>query len=213
MKKEFLKEKGTWKVTFTLPKKAVNGAKQVVLVGDFNNWDTRGVALEAIGSEVYETSLELDPGRSYQFRYLIDNARWENDWQADDYIPSPFNGVNNSVVVLKEAENTVSVIKEERKETIALTTKKEVPTAHDDLTKIEGVGKKLEEVLQSVGITSFKALSKLNPNDIKAMLIAANPRYKMHNPSHWPEQALLAAQEKWEELKELQAELKGGKKK
>ena len=57
MKKEFLKEKGAWKVTFSLPRKAVNGGNSVVLVGDFNDWDTKGIALEAINHETFETCL------------------------------------------------------------------------------------------------------------------------------------------------------------
>jgi len=230
MKKEFLREKGTWKVTFSLPKKAVNGAREVVLVGDFNDWDVKGIALEAIGAEVYETTLELNAGCSYQFRYLIDNHRWENDWQADQYIPSPFNGVNNSVVILNEivepeftpmVKNGAPYGKEAlSKERITEIEVTETPSAAavdnilaDDLTKIEGIGKKLEEVLNAVGIKTYKALSKLNADDIKAMLITANPRYKMHNPTFWAQEAALAAAGKWDELQGLQAEIKAGKKK
>ena len=46
------------------------------------------------------TQIELQPGQDYQFRYHIDNSRWENDWQADKYVPNPFGDGDNSVVVV-----------------------------------------------------------------------------------------------------------------
>jgi hypothetical protein len=36
-------------------------------------------------------------------------------------------------------------------------------------------------------------------------------RYKSHDPATWPEQAKLAAEGNWEELKKRQDELKGGR--
>jgi hypothetical protein len=43
-------------------------------------------------------TLELAPGKAYQFRYLLDGDRWENDWRADRYVPNPYGG-DNSVVL------------------------------------------------------------------------------------------------------------------
>ncbi|RME13236.1 MAG: 50S ribosomal protein L17, partial [Bacteroidetes bacterium] len=37
-------------------------------------------------------------------------------------------------------------------------------------------------------------------------------RYKMHDPTTWPQQAALAAKGEWDKLAKLQKELKGGKK-
>ena len=37
--------------------------------------------------------------QKFQFRYLLDGCRWENDWKADKYIPAPFSNADNSVVV------------------------------------------------------------------------------------------------------------------
>ena len=41
--------------------------------------------------------LELERGRDYQFRYLVDGTTWHNDWHADDYIPNVYDS-DNSVV-------------------------------------------------------------------------------------------------------------------
>lgn len=88
----------TAKITFTLPKEAVENAETVAVVGDFCNWDvTKAIALKKQKDGSFQTAVELESGRSYQFRFLIDGAKWENAWNADEYEMTPF-GVYNSVV-------------------------------------------------------------------------------------------------------------------
>ena len=82
----------------------------------------------------------------------------------------------------------------------------------ESLRKIEGIGPKIEELLHNAGILTFRELSKAKVERLKQILSAAGARYRMHNPTTWPKQSALAATGKWEELKTLQAELKGGKK-
>lgn len=82
----------------------------------------------------------------------------------------------------------------------------------DDLKKIEGVGPKIAGLLVADGISTFADLAKAKQTQLKAILEAAGSRYKMHDPTTWPQQAKLAAAAKWEELKTLQDELKGGRK-
>jgi len=92
--------KGKTKVTFEFPKEAAQGATQIQVVGDFNNWDTsNGLSMKASKNGTYTASIDLETGKEYAFRYLIDGTRWENDWEADKYVPSEF-GNDNSVVVL-----------------------------------------------------------------------------------------------------------------
>ena len=99
LKKEYLNGKKTCKVTFTLFEQATQKAKEVNIVGDFNDWDKNATTMEKLGNGNYTATLELKVGREYQFRYLIDKKRWENDWNADKYVPTPF-GEENSVVFL-----------------------------------------------------------------------------------------------------------------
>jgi hypothetical protein len=44
--------------------------------------------------------VELKKGCSYQFRYLLGQSQWENDPDADGYLPTPFEDSQNSVVSL-----------------------------------------------------------------------------------------------------------------
>ena len=99
LQKQFNKSKKNCNVTFTLSKEAANGAVDVKLLGDFNNWDKEtGISMKP-EKDGFTASLDLNPGKEYEFRYLIDDKTWENDWSADKYVPSPY-GVENSVVVV-----------------------------------------------------------------------------------------------------------------
>ena len=80
-----------------MPTEAVQGAKKVVLVGDFNDWDAEAGIKMKKQKNVYKTTVELETGKEYEFRYLLDGETWENDWAADKYVATPF-GVENSVV-------------------------------------------------------------------------------------------------------------------
>ena len=100
IKKEYVKSRKTCKVTFRLPKIAATDAKSVSIVGDFNNWNLYANPMKKLKNGNYTVTLELKPGREYQFRYLIDESKWENDWNADKYVKSPYGDSDNSVVVV-----------------------------------------------------------------------------------------------------------------
>jgi predicted flap endonuclease-1-like 5' DNA nuclease len=80
----------------------------------------------------------------------------------------------------------------------------------DDLTKIEGIGPKMAGVFNDAGIDSFKVLSGKTADELKAILDAAEGNFAAHDPGTWPEQATMAADGKWDELKKWQDELDGG---
>jgi len=82
--------------------------------------------------------------------------------------------------------------------------------ASDDLTKVEGVGPKVAELLNNAGITSFQQLASTAPDQLKAILEQAGGMMANMNPTTWPDQAQLAASGEWEKLKEWQDELDGG---
>lgn len=100
LKKQYLKAKDRCKVTFRVPKTAAPGAKTVHIVGEFNGWSTVKTPMKRLKSGEFTVVVDLVPGRAYQFRYLIDQTSWENDWEADRYVKSDFGDSENSVVVL-----------------------------------------------------------------------------------------------------------------
>jgi 1,4-alpha-glucan branching enzyme len=97
LKKTFSKGGKTCRVTFTMP--AEVGAQEVYLCGEFNDWDESSHPLQRRKDGRFSTTLTLETGRSYRFRYRVDGERWENDWAADAYVPNPFGGDDSVVTV------------------------------------------------------------------------------------------------------------------
>jgi 1,4-alpha-glucan branching enzyme len=85
------------KVVFTLP--AEVEANHVALCGEFNNWSADDIELSRDDDGTWRTTVSLEPGRAYRYRYLLDGQRWENAWEADSYLPNPY-GEDDSVVVV-----------------------------------------------------------------------------------------------------------------
>ncbi len=98
-----------------------------------------------------------------------------------------------------------------RKSSVAVNTFAGATTMPDDLTIVEGIGPKINGLLQSKGINTFGQLANTNPDTIKEMLNEAGANYRIHDPGTWPAQALLAANGKWDELRAWQEELNKGK--
>lgn len=217
------------KVTFTLAPEIIGEATEAVLLGDFNNWDiNEGIGLKVQKDGSLKATLSLEPGKTYQYRYFLNDGRWVNDANADYYVFDHTYHVDNCVIAIPGQDNstektvkqvvpekTPKVAKAVKTEKVArpkaeAKTKKAAPVK-DDLTKIEGIGKKIAELLAAENINSFKDLSKASIASLTAILEAAGNKFKVHNPGTWPKQAKLAAAGKMDELKALQAELKGGK--
>ncbi len=95
LKKSYSKSNDKCKVTFTCP---ANDAESVTVAGDFNDWDTHATPMKK-GKNGFSATLELEPGREYQYRYFVNGSRWENDNEADNYVPSPYYDSHNCVVV------------------------------------------------------------------------------------------------------------------
>jgi 1,4-alpha-glucan branching enzyme len=83
-----------WEVTFQ--RRATTDETVVAIVGDFNGWSTHINLMTAVG-DTWSLVLLLAPGRRYRFRYLIDHTRWENDWEADDYVDNSYGGQDSVV--------------------------------------------------------------------------------------------------------------------
>lgn len=81
----------------------------------------------------------------------------------------------------------------------------------DDLKIIEGVGPKIEQLLQDAGINTWKIVSETKATMIKGVLTAAGNRFQLHDPTTWPHQALLAQEGRWKELEIYQDLLDGGR--
>jgi len=99
LKKQYLKKNSSCKVTFSLPKEAAGSAAHVSLVGDFNAWNKDAIPMKRLKNGGFTATLTLQANKEYHFRYFLDGQRWENDWNADRYVPNS-HGSDDSVVVV-----------------------------------------------------------------------------------------------------------------
>lgn len=100
LKKSYLKGGKRCRVTFIVPPKAGEGVSRACLVGVFNGWDQEAAPMKKRPDGSFELTVTLDAGQEYRFRYLLDGSRWENDWNADKYLPSAFPDAEDSVVIV-----------------------------------------------------------------------------------------------------------------
>ncbi len=98
--KRYSRDHAACKVTFRTGAKSEVPPKTVSLVGEFNDWDSSSIPMKRGKDGCYSATLELPCGKSYEFRYLLNDSDWQNDQQADRYVPTPFGDSENSVVDL-----------------------------------------------------------------------------------------------------------------
>jgi predicted flap endonuclease-1-like 5' DNA nuclease len=205
----------TTKITFTLPAANVIGADGCVLLGEFNNWNLEeGIYLTKQADGSMTAEVELAAGKDYQYRYLLGNGRWVND--DAEKITSEMSGypVVNCIIrvpAIIEVESEITKVTKPKTVKPKAAAKPAATVVKDDLTKVEGIGKKIEALLYKNKIYSYKQLSKTTITSLKTVLESGGSKFSLHNPGSWPKQAKLAAEAKWEDLELLQKHLKGGK--
>lgn len=95
LKKSYSKTGAKCRVTFKLP--AEVEADTAVLCGEFNAWDATLNPMKKLKDGSFSATVSVPTGESYRFRYLLDGERWENDWEADAYLPNT-HGTEDSVL-------------------------------------------------------------------------------------------------------------------
>jgi 1,4-alpha-glucan branching enzyme len=100
IRKRYLIGRNACAVTFRLAAADVPGAKRVVLVGDFNNWDARAHPMRKRKNGDYGRCLRLEAGRHYQYRYIVDGIPAADDTVTEKTVESPHSNGGNSIVVV-----------------------------------------------------------------------------------------------------------------
>ncbi len=94
--KQYLKTKPVCKVTFIVPAAQASAAETVAVLGEFNDWQATLMKKQKNGD--FSTTVTVPKDQEFQFRYLIDGQQWQNDHEADAYVPSPLSYEENSVL-------------------------------------------------------------------------------------------------------------------
>ena len=97
LKKSYTKTRRSCRVTFYLP--ADVQAEHATLCGEFNDWNPAAHPMIKKKDGTFYVSLYLDAGASYRYRFLLDNDRWENDWEAEAYVPNEHGSEDSLITV------------------------------------------------------------------------------------------------------------------
>jgi len=142
-------------------------------------------------------------------------AEWEKENEAlnlrikkleedNNALNAGISKLNDEAAALKltigrlDSEVKAAAEKATAKEAVSMKTK----IIKDDLKVVQGIGPKISKILINRGITTWKQLSETLPDTIREYLVQdGGERYRIHNPSTWPDQARLADEGRWDELK------------
>ena len=91
-KKQKKTQKG--RITFKLE---ASGAKEAILVGDFNSWDVKKHKMKRDNKGRWTKIVTLAPGR-YEYKFLVD-GEWQNDPENEQVVPNSFGTLNNHLTV------------------------------------------------------------------------------------------------------------------
>ncbi len=99
IKKQYLKSKPVCKVTFRVNKEEAQSAETVRVVGEFNDWSKDAEPMNKLKSGDFTQTLDLETGKEYQFKYLLNDVVWSNETESDKLVPNGIvEGDFNSVV-------------------------------------------------------------------------------------------------------------------
>jgi len=164
----------------------------------------------------------------YLFRYFWEKSKTTVDWQAKydslshekELLEQRFGIIQNENRQLtteleqcrKRLEKEKAPAGNKKAYTLVDVPAKEASSAKkDDLKVIEGIGPKIEQLLNKAGIYTWKQLSRTDVNVLRKILEDAGPRFRVHRPDSWPLQAAMAAEGRWDELQKWQEEHKYGR--
>lgn len=196
-------EKPTLKEVKVVEKEPVEVIKEVTLVNE--------VVKEVIKEVEIEVIKEVEVVKQYDMKSLMMMLKKASMKESGRSVVGESRTTGDAVVV--DRREVTSSTRTKVTGTPTKIKKKEGAkvSKKDDLTKIEGIGPKIASILAENGIRTFKVLADSKVSHLKQILENAGNRFKMHNPTTWPQQSQLAAEGKWEELQVLQDKLDGGR--
>ena len=116
-----------------------------------------------------------------------------------------------------EAEEDVAVTRSSQEITMPAAGENTPPPAQteqmaDDLKIVEGIGPSISGILNDRGITTYRQLAETPVESLVEILTEVRLN-RIADPTTWPEQARLAAEGRWDDLKAFQDRLSAGREK
>jgi 1,4-alpha-glucan branching enzyme len=101
IKKKYLKTKPVCKVTFKIPAEIGFNHRSAFVLGSFNNWSKTAHRMKKLVKDgSFSTIIDLEVGKEYEFKYLLDDDIWLNDSEADSQVTTHYGDSSNSVITV-----------------------------------------------------------------------------------------------------------------
>ena len=169
---------------------------------------TKVAALTAFQTQAQELGAQLESTRATLWARDNAVAALEKRLQALEPLPAQLASAQDELSHLHARLQQAQAPKEEVRATREQTGA--AGKLRDDLKVIEGIGPKIEMLLNEAGYLSFGDVARADPNALTLILEKAGPRFALARTETWPEQAQLLAEGKMDAFKTLTDELKGG---
>lgn len=98
VKKRYFKTKPHCTVTFKLERELARSAEKAAVVGEFNGWEPAATPMSRLKDGSFKVNVDLEPGRAYEFRYLLNDHIWTNDPDAEGSVGTQFHDAENSLI-------------------------------------------------------------------------------------------------------------------
>lgn len=127
----------------------------------------------------------------------------ESAGHGSEHATEEVEAVQDSAEEESVSEATVGVLQSESEVEQAATTA-------DNLQKIEGIGPKIEALLNNAGISTFDQLAETEVSELNR-IVREEARIRVADPTTWPAQASFAAKGDWAALEAYQNRLVAGR--
>ncbi len=91
IQKKYVKSRNVCKVSFKIPASELPEDVEITavsVVGSFNQWNPTANPMKLTKKGVFQTTIELDPNQTFEFRYLANGDLFFNAWEAEGYAPN-----------------------------------------------------------------------------------------------------------------------------
>lgn len=161
------------KVIFTLAAEVVGEATSGILLGEFNNWNyTEGIDLKKQKDGSMSATALLEAGKTYQYRYLLNDGRWVNDQRADRYVHVSELQIENCVIKVEapiKAEKTAPKVEKPLEKEAMLKAPKKLASKKESVTELP---KKSLAQKESQASKKAEAKKVVAPKEIEQKMVS-----------------------------------------
>ncbi len=151
----------------------------------------------------YDTNLNFSTHRTH--------SRSVEDEDSESYIHTPLENENNLQLIDNQIVEVISTEhgapENTEHEPAPSSSSYSIDGVPEDLKVVEGIGPKIEVLLKESGIKGLKDLSIVPIENLKEILAKGGARYRLNDPTSWPEQARLLVNGEVDKLKTYASDL------